>query len=82
MVKFSVKRIKHPPRKKPLRNFVTRKICLTRSRWDYQEYEMHPLALLLKEYLEQKVESETAFARKNAKTNKRAALAALKRKKR
>ena len=36
----------------------------------------------LKEFLEQKVEKETAFARQNAKTNKRAALAALKRKKR
>lgn len=36
----------------------------------------------MKEFLEQKVEKETAFARQNAKTNKRAALAALKRKKR
>ena len=32
--------------------------------------------------MEQKVEKEVAFARQHAKTNKRAALAALKRKKR
>ena len=32
--------------------------------------------------MEEKVKKETAFARQNAKTNKRAALAALKRKKR
>ena len=35
-----------------------------------------------KEFLEKKIESEVATARKNAKTNKRAALQALKRKKR
>jgi len=34
------------------------------------------------EFLEKKIESELAIARKNAKTNKRAALVALKRKKR
>ena len=35
-----------------------------------------------KDFLEKKIESEVATARKNAKTNKRAALQALKRKKR
>ena len=38
--------------------------------------------LCLQEFLEKKIENEIAVARKNAKTNKRAALQAIKKKKR
>lgn len=44
--------------------------------------ETEEMLMKKQEFLEKKVESETAMARKNAKTNKRAALQALKRKKR
>lgn len=44
--------------------------------------ETEEMLIKKQEFLEKKVESETAIARKNAKSNKRAALAALKRKKR
>ena len=44
--------------------------------------ENEEMLMKKQDFLEKKVEAETATARKNAKTNKRVALAALKRKKR
>ena len=44
--------------------------------------ETEEMLMKKQEFLEKKIESEVATARKNAKTNKRAALQALKRKKR
>merc|ERR1719379_952880 len=44
--------------------------------------ETEDMLLKKQDFLEKKIESELAIARKNAKTNKRAALQAIKRKKR
>ena len=44
--------------------------------------ETEDMLMKKQDFLEKKIESEVATARKNAKTNKRAALQALKRKKR
>ena len=44
--------------------------------------ETEEMLMKKQEFLEKKIDSEVATARKNAKTNKRAALQALKRKKR
>ena len=49
---------------------------------EFIDEKVYVASSFLKDFLEKKIESEVATARKNAKTNKRAALQALKRKKR
>ena len=49
---------------------------------EFIDGKVYVASSFLKDFLEKKIESEVATARKNAKTNKRAALQALKRKKR